>query len=75
MFKVTAFRLDTRAQTGAPLSYCRINDTLVKFTVTLRWERRYTVQAVHYGGQFWWHFTQHYLVAWPAIFCANKQHI
>ena len=47
MFKVSAFRLDTRPQTGAPLSDCRINNTLVKFTVTSRWERRYTVKAVH----------------------------
>ena len=48
MFKVSALiRLDTRAQTGAPLSDCRINNTLVKFTVTSRWERRYAVKAVH----------------------------
>jgi len=26
---------------------CRINNTLVKFTVTSRWERRYTVKVVH----------------------------
>jgi len=30
VFKMSAFRLDTRAQTGAPLSDCRINNTLVK---------------------------------------------
>ena len=30
VFKVSAFHLDTRAQTGAPLSDCRINNTLVK---------------------------------------------
>jgi len=47
VFKVSAFRLDTHAQTGAPLSDCRINNTLVKFTVTSRWERRYMVKAVH----------------------------
>ena len=47
VFKVSAFCLDTRAQTGAPLSDCRINNTLVKFTVTSRWERRYAVKAVH----------------------------
>jgi len=46
VFKVSPFRLDTRAQTGAPLSDCRINSTLIKFTVTSRWERRYTVKAV-----------------------------
>jgi len=34
VFKVFAFCLDTLAQTGAPLSDCRINNTLVKFTVT-----------------------------------------
>jgi len=33
---VSAFRLNTRAQTGAPLSDWRINNTLVKFTVTSR---------------------------------------
>ena len=38
MFKVSAFRLDTRTQTGAPLSDCSINNTLVKFTVTSRWD-------------------------------------
>jgi len=47
VFKVSAFRLDRRAQTGAPLSDCRINNTPVKFTVTSHWERRYTVNAVH----------------------------
>jgi len=47
VLKVFAFRLDTRAQTGAPLSDCRINNTLVKFTMTSRWEKRYTVKAVH----------------------------
>jgi len=47
VFKVSAFSLETRAQTGAPLSDCHINNTLVKFTVTSHWERRYTVQAVH----------------------------
>ena len=36
VFKVSGFRLDTRTQTGAPLSDCRINNTLVKFTVTSR---------------------------------------
>jgi len=36
VFKVFAFRLDTRAQTGASLSDCRINNKLVKFTVTSR---------------------------------------
>ena len=35
VFKVSAFRLDTRAQTGAPLYDCHIN-YLVKFTVTSR---------------------------------------
>jgi len=34
VFKVSAYRLDARAQTGAPLSDCHINNTLVKFTVT-----------------------------------------
>jgi len=33
VFKVTPFTL-TRKQTGAPLSDCRINNTLVKFTMT-----------------------------------------
>jgi len=47
VFKVSAFRLDTRAQTGAPLSDCHISNTLIKFTVTSRWQRRYTVKAVH----------------------------
>jgi len=47
VFKVSAFRLDIRAQTGAPQSDCRINNTLVKFTVTSRWERRYMVNAAH----------------------------
>jgi len=37
----------TRAQTGAPMSDCRINNMLVKFTVTSCRERRYTVKAVH----------------------------
>jgi len=37
----------TRAQTGAPLSDCCISNMLVKFTVTICWERRYTVKAVH----------------------------
>jgi len=37
----------TRAQTGALLSDCHINNTLVKFTVTSRWERRYMVKTVH----------------------------
>jgi len=36
VFKESAFRLDTRAQTGAPLFDCRINNTLVKFTLTSR---------------------------------------
>jgi len=31
---VSAFRLDTHVQMGAPLSDCRINNMLVKFTVT-----------------------------------------
>jgi len=46
---VSAFRLETRAQTGSPLSDCRINNTMVKFTVTVtsRRERRYTVTAVY----------------------------
>jgi len=47
VFKVSAFRLDTCAQTGALLSDCRINITLIKYRVTSRWERRYTVKAVH----------------------------
>jgi len=50
VFKVSAFHLDTCAQTGAPLSDCHINcelDQWVKFTVTSRGERRYTVKAVH----------------------------
>ena len=47
VFKMSAFRLDTRAQTGAPLSDCCSNKTLVKLIVTSRWERRYTVKAVH----------------------------
>jgi len=34
VFKVSAYHLDARAQTGAPLSDCHINNTLVKFTVT-----------------------------------------
>jgi len=36
VFKMSALRLDTRAHTGAPLSDCRINNTLVKFTMTSR---------------------------------------
>ena len=36
VFKLSAFRLDTRAQAVAQLSDCRINNTLVKFTVALR---------------------------------------
>jgi len=44
---LSAFHLDTHAQTGAPLSDCRINDTLVKFTVMSRSERRYTVNAAY----------------------------
>jgi len=44
---VSTFRLNTCVQTGAPLSDCRINNTLVKFTVTSHWERCYTVNAVH----------------------------
>jgi len=47
VFKVSAFRLNTCVQTGAPLSDSRINNTLVTFTVTSRWERCYTVKAVH----------------------------
>jgi len=47
VLRVSALRLETRAQTGAPLSDCRINNTLVKFTMTSRWERRYTVKVVH----------------------------
>jgi len=45
VFKVSAFRLDAREQMGVPLFDCRINNTLVKFTVTSRSERRYTVKA------------------------------
>jgi len=45
VFKVSAVRLDIRAQTGAPLSDCLINNMLVKFTVTSHWDRRYTVKA------------------------------
>jgi len=36
VFNVSVYRLDTRAQTGAPLYDCHINNTLVKFTVTSR---------------------------------------
>ena len=50
VFRLSAFRLDTRSQTGAPLFDCCINNTLVKFIVTTRWERRYTLKAVdNYG--------------------------
>jgi len=44
---VSSFRLDTHAQTGAPLSDCGVNNTLVKFTMMSHWEIRYTVKAVH----------------------------
>jgi len=37
VFKVSSLIcLDNRVQTGAPLSVCRINNSLVKFTVTSR---------------------------------------
>jgi len=34
-------------QTGVPLSDCGVKKTLVMFTVTSHWERRYKVKAVH----------------------------
>jgi len=45
LFKLSAFGPDTRADGCA--TDCRINNTLVKFTMTSRSERRYTVKAVH----------------------------
>jgi len=45
----------TRVQTGAPLSDCRINNTLVKFTVMSDVMLRETLhgKGSTYGGQLW----------------------
>jgi len=49
---MSAFRLDTRAQTGAPLSDCRINNTLVKFSDVTLGETLHGKGST-YDGQFW----------------------
>jgi len=65
---MSAFYLDTLADWCATV-WLRISNTLVKFTVTSRWERHYTVKAEHMVDNS---VTQHYLVHWPRNFCANR---